>query len=135
MRGPIEEVGVEAAPLGAERQYRAIRQGARTQLITAGVERDEWTRRRRQVVEACDRQGEVQTGGTAQRGRVPRVVAAGGEHARGTGGCGDPHDGADIAQIARSLQQHQRRRGRRRKKAQGVDLRAACQRHDAGRRR
>ena len=82
-----------------------------------------------------DRQGEVEAGGAAQRVGVPGVVGAGGQHARRSGGGGDPHAGPHVAHRPRVLEQDQRLRPRLGEHRRQVDLRPAGDRDDAGARR
>ena len=63
----------------------------------------------------------MQPGGAAQRVGVPGVVAAGGEHAGDVRGGGDAHAGAHVAEIARILEQHHRRRPPVGEHGRGVD--------------
>ena len=117
--------GVERLALRVDRQQRAVAAAEDLQLLEAG-----------------DGQGVVQPGGAAQRVGVPRVVAAGGEHAGDVGGGGDAHAGAHVAEVARVLEQdHGRRaRGRRaprrdrrvRRSARRDHARSAGQRRELG---
>ena len=75
----------------------------------------------------------MQAGGAAQRVRMPGVVAAGAEHAGGVGGGGDAHAGAEVAEIARVLEQHHRRRARVGEHRGGVDGSALGERDHPGR--
>ena len=89
---------------------------------------------RLEVRQAGDGQGVVQPGGAAQRVGVPRVVAAGGEHAGRVGGRGgDAHAGAHVAEVARVLEQDHRRAPPVGEHGRGVDRGALGQRDHAGR--
>ena len=69
----------------------------------------------------------MQPGRAAHGGRVPGIARARGQHARRPGRRGDAHDRADVAEVARILEQHGGtgpERGR-------VERRAPRDRHDA----
>ena len=65
------------------------------------------------ALEPLDRQREVQAGGGADDGRVPRVDRAGGPDGVRAEPGGHPDHRAEIAEVARILQQVVRRRSRR----------------------
>ena len=114
--------------------------GARGQLggverLAVGIDREQRTverLERLQSLEPADGHGVVQPGGAAQRVRMPGVMAAGGEHPGDVGGGGDANACAHVAQVARVLEQHHRRRAPVGEHGGGVDAAALGQRHHAG---
>ena len=63
---------------------------------------------------------------------MPGVVAAGAEHAGGVGGCGDAYTRAEVAEIARVLEQDDGQRPRVGEHVDGLDLRALGESDHAG---
>ena len=129
-RGTRRQLRADAVALGPEREQRAVRQ--RRELVAGGVEHDQRAVAQRRRVGAADREREVQPRGAAQRRWIPGVARTRREHARGARGRGDAHDGADVAGMARVLEQHHRRSGRGGEQRAGVQRRAPRDRHDAG---
>ena len=91
----------EAPALRAEGENRAIGQRAGTQAFAIGMHREQRTiAARRHPFGTGHRQGEVAPR-TTQRGRMPGVPGAGGQHRRAGRRC-DAYDGAHIAQVSRA---------------------------------
>jgi glyoxalase family protein len=101
--------------LGPKREHRARIEGARVQRLAVRVQREQPPSAVGEYVElldARDRQREVQAGGATQRIWMPGIVASGREHRRGVGGCGDAHTRSHVAEVARVLEQHDRQLAR-----------------------
>src|SRR5437764_1150734 len=105
-----QQLCAEAAALRPESEQRALRE-RRRQLLALGIEREERARRGLQRVQArdvCDRERVVQPGGPAQSFGVPRVLVARGQHAGRVCSRADADAGADVAEVPRVLEQHDR---------------------------
>ena len=94
--------------LGAEGEDGARPAAGRAQLLPLGVDRQQRPIALRQRLDRGDGQREVQPGGAADGVGVPGVVLAGGEHRGRLGRRRDADAGADVAHVARVLEQDDR---------------------------
>ena len=121
-----QQLVAEPVTLAAEGEDRVPRHRA---LLALGIDRDQRAvRRSRWCVDAADREREVQAGGAADRVGVPGIVVAAGQHRGGVRGGGDANRRAEVAEVPRGLQEHDRAGSRER--VREVEARAARDAHD-----
>jgi hypothetical protein len=124
--------------LGAEGQQRARRQQAWAQRLARGVERQQRAiagGETGQARQARRRQGELQPRCATQRVRRPWVVASRRQNTGRIRCRRHAHARAQVAEIARILEQHEGLAARSGEHCHRVDRRALCQRDHAGARR
>lgn len=130
--GAREQLVAETVALGAEREHRAWGQPSWVERVAVGVQREQRPPGSSQLLQARqpgDGQRVVQAGGAAQGVGVPGVVAAGGEHAGCARGGGHAHARPHVAEVARILEQHDRRVAAVREHCADIDRWALGERH------